>query len=138
MFTRKPKCVFQTAAPGYAADTDAVPWSRVAGAASAKPDGAGLDAALSWKLTAVMELTMMEVTFYTIYHIISLFSALTSSARVSSAECPFCSNPPHLCSSSLFLPFIPPYPRPAVSPAAHYHSALNMYLCVCLLCLNHS
>lgn len=64
----------QTAALGCAVVTDAVLWSRVAGAASAKLDGVGLDAALSWKLTAVMELTMTEVTFYIIYHIISFFS----------------------------------------------------------------
>ncbi|MEQ2184494.1 hypothetical protein GOODEAATRI_008499 [Goodea atripinnis] len=49
------------AARGYAVAMDAVPWSRVAGAASAKLDGVGLDAALSWKLTAVMELTMTEI-----------------------------------------------------------------------------
>lgn len=63
----------QTAALGCAAATGAVLWSRVAGAASAKLDGVGPDAALSWKLTAVMELTMTEVTFYIIYHIICLF-----------------------------------------------------------------
>lgn len=53
----------QTGAQGCAAGMDAVPWSRMAGAASASLDGAGLDAALSWKLTAAMEPTMTEVTF---------------------------------------------------------------------------
>lgn len=54
---------FQTAAQGCAAGTGAVPWSRAAGVASVRLDGVGLDAALSWKLTAVMEQTTTEVTF---------------------------------------------------------------------------
>lgn len=54
---------FQTAAQGCAVGMGAVPWSRAAGAASARLDGVGRDAALSWKLTAVMEQTTTEVTF---------------------------------------------------------------------------
>lgn len=53
----------QMAAQGCAVGMGAVPWSRAAGAASARLDGVGLDAALSWKLTAVMEQTTTEVTF---------------------------------------------------------------------------
>lgn len=54
---------FQMAVQGCAAGTGAVPWSRAAGVASARLDGVGLDAALSWKLTAVMEQTTTEVKF---------------------------------------------------------------------------
>ena len=64
---------FQTAARGCAAGMGVVPWSRAAGAASARLDGVGLDAALSWKLTAVMEPTTTEVTFETSSIIFYLF-----------------------------------------------------------------
>lgn len=61
------------AARGCAAGTGAVPWSRAAGVASARLDGVGLDAALSWKLTAVMEQTTTEVKFY---HLLSFSISL--------------------------------------------------------------
>lgn len=90
----------QTAARGYAAATGAVLWSRVAGAASARLDGVGLDAALSWKLTAVMGLTMTEVTFFIICHIISPPSFLPPRALSFLACCPFHSINSHLDTSA--------------------------------------
>ena len=65
------------AARDCAAGTGAVPWSRAVGAASARVDGVGRDAALSWKLTAVMEQTTTEVTFLTSSIIFHLFSSLS-------------------------------------------------------------
>lgn len=53
------------AAQVCAVGTAAAPWSRVAGAASARLDGVDPDAASSWKLTAVMDPTTTEVTFLT-------------------------------------------------------------------------
>lgn len=65
------------AARDCVAGTGAVPWSRAVGAASARVDGVGRDAALSWKLTAVMEQTTTEVTFLTSSIIFHLFSSLS-------------------------------------------------------------
>lgn len=64
------------AAQACAVGMGAVPWSRAVGAASARLDGVGLDAALSWKLTAVMEQTTTEVTFPTSSIIFYLFFSL--------------------------------------------------------------
>lgn len=75
--TNKRACLhdtlLQTDAQVCAAGMGAVPWSRVVGAASARLDGVGLDAALSWKLTAVMEPTTTEVTFLPSSIIFNLF-----------------------------------------------------------------
>lgn len=68
---------FQMAARVCAAGTVAAPWSRVAGAASARLDGVDPDAASSWKLTAVTAPTTMEVTFLTSSIICRLSAALS-------------------------------------------------------------
>lgn len=106
---------FQMAAQVCAVGMDAVPWNRAVGAASARLDGVGLDAALSWKLTAVMEQTTTEVTFLISSIIFCLFFPFIS---VSLADCPFhnfvllfllprslhhCSSPASLCAVSVVL-----------------------------------
>lgn len=67
---------FQTAAQVCAVGMGAVPLSRAGGAVSARLDGVDRDAALSWKLTAVMEQTTMEVTFLTSSITFNLFLSL--------------------------------------------------------------
>lgn len=98
----------------------AVPWSRVVGAASARLDGVGLDAVLSWKLTAVMGPTTTEVTFLprSIIFYLFLFSR-PSFIPVFLADCPLLcpSVSPAEKSDSLFVPVVPPCcPSPTESP----------------------
>lgn len=69
--------LFQMAARVCAAGTAVAPWSRVAGAASARLDGVDPDAASSWKLTAVTEPTTTEVTFPTSSIICCLSTSLS-------------------------------------------------------------
>lgn len=119
------------AARGCAAGTGAVPWSRAAGVASARLDGVGLDAALSWKLTAVMEQTTTEVKFY---HLLSFSISLPLSFLSFGQIVPstllllvqFPSKQKKKKSASLFLPFIA---LCCPSPAEHYYTE---YVFVCV------
>lgn len=125
------------AARGCAAGTGAVPWSRAAGVASARLDGVGLDAALSWKLTAVMEQTTTEVKFY---HLLSFSISLPLfclSGRLSLLPCYFLfsfhlnkkrKNQPH-CSSPSSHCAVPVLLRLPKSPAGHYYTE---YVFVCV------
>lgn len=124
--------------PGCAVGTGAVPWSRVAGDASARLDGVGRDAALSWKLTAVMEQTTTEVTFE---HHLSFSIFFYSFLFVVLADFPFrpITSPPVSPVNnkkkipSLYLLFIPLCrPSPAETPVESrlVIIILNMYLCV--------
>lgn len=124
---------FQMAARGCAAGTGAVPWSRAAGVASARLDGVGLDAALSWKLTAVMEQTTTEVKFY---HLLSFSISLPLSFLSFGQIVPstllllvqFPSKQKKKKSASLFLPFIA---LCCPSPAGHYYTEY-VFVCVCM------
>lgn len=121
------------AARGCAAGTGAVPWSRAAGVASARLDGVGLDAALSWKLTAVMEQTTTEVKFY---HLLSFSISLPLSFLSFGQIVPstllllvqFPSKQKKKKSASLFLPFIA---LCCPSPAEHYYTEY-VFVCVCM------
>lgn len=98
----------------------AVPWSRAVGAVSARLDGVGRDAALSWKLTAVMEPTTTEVTFLPSSIIFYLFLySRPPFIPVYLADCPLlCSSvSPAEKSASCFVPCCP---SPAESPAGSW------------------
>lgn len=132
------------AARGCAAGTGAVPWSRAAGVASARLDGVGLDAALSWKLTAVMEQTTTEVKFY---HLLSFSISLPLSFLSFGQIVPstllllvqFPSKQKKKKSASLFLPFIALCcPSPAETPEESCWTLLywiRICVCVCLFIL---
>lgn len=129
------------AARGCAAGTGAVPWSRAAGVASARLDGVGLDAALSWKLTAVMEQTTTEVKFY---HLLSFsislplsflsFGQIVPSTLLLLVQFPSKQkkkkNQPH-CSSPSSHCAVPVLLRLPKSPAGHYYTEY-VFVCVCM------
>lgn len=119
------------AAQACAVGMGAVPWSRAVGAASARLDGVGLDAALSWKLTAVMEQTTTEVTFLTssiIFHLFLSFPYLFHFRRFWQIVHPITLVLLLLLLRNLpdsFLPFIPVCcPSPAEIPVASCWSLL--------------
>lgn len=123
---------FQMGARVCAAGMGAVPWSRAVGAVSARLDGVGRDAALSWKLTAVMEPTTTEVTFLPSSIIFYLFLySRPPFIPVYLADCPLlCSSvSPAEKSASCFVPCCP---SPAESPAESW--LYWTHLCVLLRC----
>lgn len=135
---RKRDTPFQMAAQVCAVGMGAVPWSRVVGAASARLDGVGLDAVLSWKLTAVMGPTTTEVTFLPWSIIFYLFLlSRPSFILVFLADCPLLcpSVSPAEKSASLFVPVIPPCcPSPAESPVESWRPDYIKHICVLLAC----
>lgn len=128
------------AARGCAAGTGAAPWSRAAGVASARLDGVGLDAALSWKLTAVMEQTTTEVKFY---HLLSFsislpLSFLSFGQIVPSTLLLLVQFPSKQKKKKISL-IVPPLHRTVLSQSCWDSRRvlldiiiLNTYLCVCM------